>query len=139
MKTVLRLGTALVLCGAIAACSSPKPAPVPAAPVAAVPAVPPPPPTTFDGTYRGLMTRVRAPSSGHACPRSHAMTMMIANGAFSYKMGRMMTFAGTLAADGSFTAASGDATMKGMASEKTVTGTIDGEKCGYTFSLKKRG
>ncbi|GAN76579.1 hypothetical protein [Acidisphaera rubrifaciens] len=139
MKTLLRLGTALVLCGAIAACSSPKPAPVPAAPVAAVPTTPPPPPTTFDGTYRGLMTRVRMASKSHACPRSHAMTLMIANGTFSYKMSKSTTFDGTLAADGSFTAAAGDMTMKGMAAEKMVTGTLDGENCGYTFNLKKRG
>jgi hypothetical protein len=136
MNIVLRAGTILAVCGAIAACSGTPPAPPPA-PVAEAPAAPAPP-TTFDGAYRGLLTRVRTPTP-RACVRSHAVTMRIAGGTLTYKASGKMSFSGPLAPDGSFSATSGDTTLKGQAAPGTLTGTIDGEKCGYTFSLKKRG
>jgi hypothetical protein len=136
MRTILRAATILAFCGAIAACSSTPPAPPPA-PMAEAPA-PATPPTTFDGVYRGMLTRVRTPTP-RACARSHPITVRITNGAFSYAAGHKMTFTGPLAPDGSFTAMAGDTTLKGQAASTMLTGTLDGEKCGYTFSLKKRG
>lgn len=137
MNTILRVGFAFALCAGAAACSSTPPAPPPAPEAAAAPA-PETPPTTFDGVYRGMLTRVRTPSK-RACAGSHSITLRVANGAFTYSASRKMSFMGTLAADGSFTATSGDTTMKGQAADNKITGTLDGEKCGYTMSLTKRG
>jgi hypothetical protein len=134
MRTILRAATILAFCGAIAACSSTPPAPPPAPMAEAPPATPP---TTFDGVYRGLLTRVRTPTP-RACARSHAITVRITNGAVTYAPSHKMTFTGPLAPDGSFTATA-DTTLKGQAAATMLTGTLDGEKCGYTFSLKKRG
>jgi hypothetical protein len=135
MRTILRAATVLAFCGAIAACSSTPPAPPPAPPMAEAPATPP---TAFDGVYRGMLTRVRTPTP-RACARSHAITVRITNGALTYMASRKMSFTGPLAPDGGFSATAGDTTLKGQAASTMLTGTLDGEKCGYTFSLKKRG
>ena len=133
--TKTRLGMALAACALLAACSS-TPAPAPAAAPEAPPPPPPPPVASYDGTYVGSVVRVRTPNP-HACVASHHVTIHVAGGAFTYVAGRHNSMHVTLAPDGTFTATTGDTTIKGQFGDGKLTGTSDGTNCGYTFTLAR--
>ena len=130
--TKTQLGVPIAACALLAACSrgSEQPSaaaePPPERPASAA---------SFDGTYVGVVTRVRTPTP-RACVPSHHATIHIENAAFTYTAGRN-TIHATVEPGGAFNGTAGDTTMKGQVADGRLTGTTDGTNCGYTLELTK--
>lgn len=131
----------LAACGALAACAQ-APAPGSAtgtAPPMAQPAPPPPPAITrYDGRYSGTATRTSR-RSAHCPAASMGAAMTVRDGAASLTAGsgRAGPMEGTVAADGTFSLAGGDARGTGRIARNRVTLQLQGGECSYRVALSK--
>lgn len=97
--------------------------------------------TAFDGTWSGTGTLIARRGRGNSCgPETTDRRFTIQNGQISFDYDRRygVNFTGPIAADGSFSIASGNDTFMGRANGRTMTATYSGRACERSFEFHRR-
>jgi hypothetical protein len=97
--------------------------------------------SAFDGTWSGTGTLTRRQGAGTACgPDTTNRRFTISNGQIDFPYDTLygVAFSGPIAADGSFSLASGTNSFVGRATGSTMTATYSGRECVRDFQFRRR-
>lgn len=92
----------------------------------------------FDGVYRGSYTP--SGNGNTRCPAGKDFSVNVVDGKFSYAgAGEGERATASIAADGSFSAQSGQRYLQGKIQSGQMIATTSGSRCNYSWSLRKAG